>query len=140
LRIPSLKSTVVSPLVKRCTWSARWLMRPSVWRASAAATSTPPPAATTSAAVGRSDTATPSSAASAATTGTASSSLATPPSSRGRRPGTAAPRSVVDELVADAADGDDQLGVVRRHLDAAAQALDVHVQRLGVADVVGAPD
>src|SRR3954467_10327744 len=44
------------------------------------------------------------------------------------------------ELVAEAADGNDVAGRGRFRLDLRAQPLDVDVQRLGVPDVVGAPD
>ncbi|AGS33896.1 prephenate dehydrogenase [Corynebacterium maris DSM 45190] len=44
------------------------------------------------------------------------------------------------ELVAQAADGDQLAGAGGLFLDLGAQALDVHVERLGVAHVVGAPD
>ena len=43
------------------------------------------------------------------------------------------------ELVAEAAEGDDPRRVGRVGLDLGPQALDVHVERLGVADVVAAP-
>src|SRR5690606_22838727 len=43
------------------------------------------------------------------------------------------------ELVAQAPDRDDALGVRRIRLDLGAQALDVHVEGLGVPDVVVAP-
>ncbi|SCE87065.1 hypothetical protein GA0070612_1762 [Micromonospora chokoriensis] len=44
------------------------------------------------------------------------------------------------ELVAQPPDGDDEAGRGRLRLDLGAQALDVHVKRLGVTDVVGTPD
>src|SRR6266705_746205 len=44
------------------------------------------------------------------------------------------------EAVADATDGDDQLGLVAILFEAGAEALDVDVEGLGVAHVVEAPD
>src|SRR3954452_20364391 len=43
-------------------------------------------------------------------------------------------------LVAQAADGDDAAGRRRFGLDLRTQPLDVHVEGLGVADVIGPPD
>ena len=55
-------------------------------------------------------------------------------------PGAGAPSAGGLELVAEAADGHDVPGLGRVGLDLGPQPLDVHVQGLGVAHVVSAPD
>src|SRR3954452_21849822 len=54
--------------------------------------------------------------------------------------GAAAERRSADELVPEPTYGEQVLGLVWVPLDLLANPLDVHIERLGVADVVVAPD